>query len=169
MLYEIRLTRGQKTRVSKSDYVALRKYKWHAWRGPKGFYAARTVYLGNGKFRTIYMARQIMGVKTGARVDHSNGDTLNNLRKNLRLATHSQNAAAFRVRKTKSSSKFRGVGWHRRIGKWWACVCVNYARTHLGYYDDETDAARAYDAAAKRYFKEFASLNFPEEPKVGTI
>jgi len=32
---------------------------------------------------------------------------------------------------------------------------------HLGYFRDKIDAAEAYDDAARKYYKEFARLNFP--------
>jgi len=35
-------------------------------------------------------------------------------------------------------------------------------RIRLGRFDNEEEAARAYDEAAKKYHKEFARLNFPD-------
>jgi len=40
-------------------------------------------------------------------------------------------------------------------------LTVNGKTTYLGSFHDQKQAAKAYDTAAKKYFGEFAVLNFP--------
>jgi hypothetical protein len=45
--------------------------------------------------------------------------------------------------------------------KWAAAIRCNNRTYHLGYFDNEIDAARAYDRGAKKYQRRFAALDFP--------
>jgi hypothetical protein len=58
---------------------------------------------------------------------------------------------------------FKGVD--RSVGgtKWRARIMREGKRLFLGNHDTPEEAARAYDAAARELFGEFARLNFPEE------
>ena len=40
-------------------------------------------------------------------------------------------------------------------------ISVNNTRKVVGNFRDEIDAGKAYDKAAKKYYREFAILNFP--------
>lgn len=166
---EIQLTQGQVTIVSDEDYERASAHKWYAnprkGHGGASFYAVRSVRLPNGKRRLQYLHRFLLGLEPGdktRRGDHINGDTLDNRRENLRIVTNRQNQQAFRRKVPGTSSKFRGVYWNKRDQKWCAQIKPDGAKQiHLGYFDVEEDAARAYDAAARAYFGEFAQPNFP--------
>jgi hypothetical protein len=97
-------------------------------------------------------------------VDHINGKPLDNRRSNLRAANHSQNLKNQNIRSTNTSG-YKGVSYFSnpspRNKRWEAYIKVNYKRIKLGYYSTAAEAARAYDAAAIKYFGEFARLNFP--------
>jgi hypothetical protein len=58
-------------------------------------------------------------------------------------------------------SRYKGVSRNRE--KWQARIKVDGKQSHLGIFTDEEDAARAYDAAARELFGEFAYLNFGGE------
>jgi hypothetical protein len=62
----------------------------------------------------------------------------------------------------KTSSRYIGVSFHKKKGKWMAVIGYKGKNVWLGRFDNEIDAAKAYDAAAKKYYGEFARLNFPE-------
>ena len=60
-----------------------------------------------------------------------------------------------------STSHFKGVHLDKARGKWKAAICPNGKYIHVGYFESEIAAARAYDAAALRLFGPDAYLNFP--------
>lgn len=64
-----------------------------------------------------------------------------------------------RVWAEKRPSPYRGVSWHR--GQWRAKIKVQGHSQHLGCFDSEEKAARAYDYHAQRYHGDRARLNFP--------
>jgi hypothetical protein len=63
----------------------------------------------------------------------------------------------------KQSSTYRGVSWLKRDSKWKAQIWYDGNQHIIGYFEDEEEAARAYDKAARAKHGEKAQLNFPTE------
>lgn len=154
---EIPLTQGKVAIVDDADLPLVTQYKWHCKHG----YAARSTY-GNGR-STILMHRAILNAPDGTEIDHIDGNKLNNRRANLRLCSHAdnmKNKVSYKKR-AENHSCFKGVHWKKATRKWMACIQLDGKRRHLGHFTDETEAALAYDTAARELFGEFARPNFP--------
>ncbi len=62
-------------------------------------------------------------------------------------------------KRKKTSSKYRGVSWHKSLQKWQAQIQINKQQFYLGIYSLEEEAALAYDEVAFKELGEFAKLN----------
>ncbi len=91
-------------------------------------------------------------------IDHIDLNPLNNRLDNLRAATHTLNNANMPKRKN-TSSKYKGVNFHKHHGTWQAQIRKDGKYTALGSYKLEIEAAAAYDKAAKEIFGSFARIN----------
>jgi len=147
--------------VDLPDYYRLRKYNWYLCGNGKNFYAFTNVKINSGKTKMVAMHRLIVNPPHHLLVDHRNNVTLDNRRENLRCATHSQNACNRPKINSKTSSKYIGVYFEKRTGRWTSKIRVNGKRLWLGRFVDEREAAKAYDREAIKYHGEFARLNFP--------
>ncbi len=157
----IYLGEGEWTILDQQDYCRLGHFKWYVYGHRGKFYAARSFRVSKRKFKPLSLHREIMNAPKRRIVDHENGDSLDNRRANLRLATKSQNVWNCRKRKN-TSSRFIGVHFDKRKGHWAARMEHHGKRIWLGYFDSEIEAARARDRAAKKHYGEFARLNFTE-------
>ncbi len=150
---KITLTQGKFALVDDSDFEWLNQWKWYCQKDKNRFYVRRSV----GK-KCILMHRLIMG--SPKEVDHRNGNGLDNQRKNLRACLNVENH--FNKSKHKiGQSKFKGVGKPNK--KYRARIRFKGKFIHLGYFNLEKEAAKAYDIAAIKYFGDFAHLNFPKD------
>lgn len=121
-----------------AEDVGLAAQSWYL--RPAG-YAGRSVGVGGNKQQTILMHRLICGLTVGDRrlVDHIDRNKLNNRRANLRVVTRSGNAQNYPKRPA-TSSRHRGVSWHKGHKRWVAYGQVNGAFRRLGEYKDENEA-----------------------------
>jgi len=150
---------GRVALVDDEDYDLVMQYRWYVYEEirngrPHGPYA---LAWPNGVMTRMHVL--VMGVRG---VDHANRNGLDNRRENLRPATGSQNQGNRRS-VPGSSSRYKGVSWHKQRRKWRASIRPpGGPHRHLGLFADEEDAARVYDAAAREAFGSFACLNFPD-------
>lgn len=139
--------------IDKEDFEKIKKHKWH------GNKTGEKIYI-RSNCRKLYLHRVIMGAKKGMVVDHINGDTLDNRKKNLRNCSHKKNIYNQVAQKRNKTSIYKGVCFAKRERKWRSYISKDGKQYHLGFYKNEKDAANAYDEKAKKLFKGFACLNF---------
>ncbi len=158
---KIPLTQGKFSIVDAVDFDFLCKWKWHAVEVKSAhtsvWYARRTT----GDRRNLYMHTAI-ALSSGwgnGECDHKDGDGLNNQRNNIRHCNHSQNNGN-RKKQLGTTSSYKGVSWCKSRNSWEANINIFGKKRFLGRYKSEIEAAIAYDQAAKKYFREFARLNF---------
>ena len=155
---EIPLSQGKFAFVNDEDFAELSKFKWCA---DKDGYAKRNVPHPTieGRRIRVMMHRQLMGLAygDGLCVDHIDGNTLNNCRSNLRIATNAQNQRNVGA-KCSNKSGYKGVSWSSRDKKWYAHIQYNGERTYLGCFDDPELASLAYQVAASELHGEFANF-----------
>jgi len=150
---QIPLGDGYYAYVDAADYEWLSQWTWSLKNG----YAVR-----REKGKLIFMHREIARPPKGKVVDHQNRNRADNTRANLWVCTPKENGRN-RGKRQGVSSRFRGVSYDTRAGKWRAQIWFPETHMHIGYFPDEVEAARAYDRKAVELFGQDAKLNFPEE------
>jgi hypothetical protein len=152
--------------IDNEDYDELSKFKWSAARDSRNsiFYATRTEII-DGKRKTVSMHRLVAKTPENKHTDHINGDGLDNRKSNLRICTVSQNGMNRTRSKRRMYSKYKGVSKCTKIsnGKtysyWQVRIGFDKKTIWVGEFDNEVEAAIAYNTAALKYHGNFANLN----------
>lgn len=155
----IPLTRGKWALVDAEDFDRVSRFAWICLISKSGgFYAARRARSGK-----VSLHHDVMRIPERVCMDHENRNGLDCRKRNLRIATTSQNGANREKFKTRRfTSRYKGVVMRAtQPGRWLARIRVAGHLIHIGYFPSERLAARAYDNAARRHFGPFACLNFP--------
>jgi hypothetical protein len=148
------LNDGSEVLVDNDIIPKIKEYKWY--RGVNG--RAYRTYRKNGKNHNMWLHRFVLGIEEqGVLVDHINGDPSDNRRCNLRPCTSQENSR--NMKKTRGSSRYKGVCWDNTYEKWMASICVDGKGITIGRFNDEKEAAVAYNEKALELFGDFARLN----------
>lgn len=142
---------------------------WNSrYAGKEAFTSTSKGYRGGSIFGRTYQAHRVIwalhhGCWPNAEIDHIDGNPTNNRLENLRPASRCENRWN-RGGKVGSSSQYCGVSWSVRDRAWRVAIRANGHTILGGSFACEVDAARKYDRLAKVHHREFARLNFPENP-----
>jgi hypothetical protein len=140
----IALTQDKIAVVDDADFEWLNHFKWYAYKNRNTFYAARQVTVSPGKQIMVKMHSEILnGVD---RIDHINGNGLDNRRENLRAATVQQNALNRRLAQNNQSGT-TGVYWHKQDQRWIAQIELNDRHVHVGSFTNQAEAIAARKGA----------------------
>lgn len=146
-MIQIPLSRGRFAVIDECD-AHLASFSWHCHsegNGSSGFYAARNFYkeIGRG---TMFLHHAVVGqpVNRSYRIDHINGNGLDNRRENLRVVSHRANMTNCKAHR---QGKPAGFYWSNQKKKWIGQIVVGGKKKHLGYFDDQEKASRAYQVA----------------------
>jgi len=170
----IELTRGKRAVVDDCDFEYLSRWKWHYGNG----YAVRHTRRIHGKQKTVIMHRELSGAKLGEVTHHRDRDRLNDTRANLYIYRsigehtayhHTGRKASVEERRRRSKahqgikyggiSIYFGISWHKARKKWRARIKRDGKEFHLGLFENEGEAAEAYNRKAQELFGDFACLN----------
>lgn len=137
--------------IDDADEIEVKKHSWHVTTKMNGH-----LYIRNEKGRVLHWF--LMKPPANKLIDHINGNTFDNRRSNLRLASKSQNAQNQKLRSS-SRTGFKGVCFERFTNKYKVQIVHNGKNINLGRYLTARQAAEVYDNKAIELFGQYAKTN----------
>lgn len=140
--------KGHTVLFSEQDAALVGACSWYVGRGYA--LAKSPKFLKNKRMHRLFLQPA-----ESQEIDHENHDRLDNQRRNIRVATRSQN---MHRRRTKCKYGYRGIK-PAKNGKFRAGIDFMGKTYSLGTYASAAEAAHAYDCAAVRLQGKFALTN----------
>lgn len=142
-------SKDREFKVSLESLNDVMKYTWKITKRKNTSYV-------NTTFRkeriVMYLHRFLLKVQSGI-VDHINHDGTDNTLENIRLVTKQENS--YNYLKSRGSSKYLGVSFNKRRGKWLA----KFAQKRIGYFISEDEAALAYNIYKLSISPTYSTIN----------
>jgi hypothetical protein len=128
--------------------------RYYTWKHKDRFvhYRVRNEHFyvdGIRKGRMVFLHREIAARIVGrklirsVKVDHADGDGLNNRRGNIRIGTNALNMQNRIRNQSNNTSGVIGVSYDHRRRKWYAQATVDGRHHFMGYFENKDDASSA--------------------------
>lgn len=152
--------------------------EWFAtmdWLVMRNGYVASRAYFTDDRSKILYLHHLVLPAKPGYWIAFKNRNKFDCRSANLEYRTPLDSAVMRKQRTYRLPggngglwhSQYRGVSRMGRVQDGKAYVnekwTANIQGSYLGVFNSEIEAAKAYDSAARRIYKDRATLNFPEE------
>lgn len=149
-----------KVKIDREDLARVDKHKWRMTKGTTGRMRVVTSIRGPQGSRQITLGKFLMKPPAGKQVyPRRFNEGLDYRKHNLIVCTLQERQRLLPKKRTETSSEFRGVSYSKSDNKWRAGIEVEGQSINLGHFAKETDAALAYNKAAKKYFGDIAYQN----------
>lgn len=149
-----------KVKIDRSDLKRVSEYSWRVTYGTTGRKRVVTSIRGPGGVRTLTLGKFLMNPPKGKQVyPRRFNEELDYRKSNLIVCTLKERQRLLPKNRTDASSPFRGVSYDRGSGKWRASIEVDGQSINLGHFKIESEAALAYNKAAKKHFGNLAYQN----------
>lgn len=149
---QIPLSQNQVVTVDDQDHPSLSQHRWcyrSERHGSQG-YAVRNAKI-DGKYKLVYLHRQLMNPPPGYEVIFLDHDHLNCQRSNLKVVTTAEARRYHRVR-ADSESGIKGLSYCESSGKWHVQLRIEGKPVFLGSYETQEMAQQVYNDALKKHY-----------------
>lgn len=151
ILRDVKGNETGKSKIDSDDFERVSKYKWYKTSVNDKEYCQGTLEMGV-KIRLHHFVLNINGKDLNGKViDHINGDSLDNRKKNLRIVSQKVN-----MENINPHDKSKGIEDYKlKSGKtrYRARITHNYRTISLGTYDTFEEAYQARKNGEKKYYK----------------
>lgn len=156
----ITIAGGLKVKIDREDLNRVNEHSWRATRGTTGRLRVVTSIRGADGPRNVTLGRFLMDPPKSKQVyPRRFNDGLDYRKSNLIICTVKERQRLLSKRRVNTSSPYKGVSFLKDKSKWRAGIEVNGKTINLGDFKLETDAALAYNVAARKHFGEIAYQN----------
>lgn len=151
---------GLKVKIDREDLERVQAHKWRVTKGTTGRKRVVTSIRTPKGVRSVTLGKFLMDPPPGKQVyPRRFNEELDYRKSNLIVCTLKERQRLLPKKRSQTTSSYRGVSFDQASGKWRAGIEVEGRSINLGQFDRESEAALAYNEAARKHFGDMAYQN----------